>query len=322
MVSKQDVRVLNMILKYRKLHLTSLTVYMEGNVRILTWNVESIRSAIKKGFWSAVSEVDPDFLLIQETTLHKRVKYKQSNLCCNGYTGYFHHAKEKAYAGVAIYTKYEPLSAQSGLSGEFKDEEGRVLTLEFEDYFLMVVYCPFARQEFERLDFKISTFMPALLNEIQTLNAIKPVILGGDLNLTHQEIDSSSSSIIPSCHPRERLAFRSILDIGMIDAFRSTHPNDPGFTFPFRNTGGVRIDYILFHQNLNARVVEARVLTNYNHSDHNPLCVDFSLGYSVPERIQTSLVYLVLEDGTLDTKILKNTERRSIPLQERKIGAL
>lgn len=245
-------------------------------MKLISWNVNGIRAAVKKGFMDFFKEVDADAFCLQETKLQEG----QIDLELEGYHQYWNYAKKKGYSGTAIFTKKEPLSVYYGIGIEEHDQEGRVITLEYEDYYLITVYTPNSKTELERLDYRMvweDEFRAYLLK----LRGNKPVIVCGDLNVAHTEIDLKN----PKTNTKnagftieERTKMTALLDSGFIDTFRYFYPDTTGvyswwsYRFKAREKNvGWRIDYFVVSEELEKNLEDAKIHTQIHGSDHCPV---------------------------------------------------
>ena len=233
-------------------------------MKMISWNVNGLRACVTKGFETFFKEVDADFFAIQETKLQEG----QIDLNFEGYKSYFNSAEKKGYSGVAVYTKHQPLKVTKGIGIEQHDHEGRVLTLEYENFYFVTCYTPNSKRELLRLDYRM-VWEEAFLNYIEGLKATKPVIFCGDLNVAHQEIDLKN----PKTNRRnagftdeERGCFTKLLDKGYIDTFRYFYPDMTGvyswWSYMFKareKNAGWRIDYFVVSENLKERLVDAKI---------------------------------------------------------------
>lgn len=249
---------------------------------MISWNVNGLRACVTKGFESFFKEVDADFFAIQETKLQEG----QIELNFEGYKSYFNSAEKKGYSGVAVYTKHQPLKVTKGIGIEQHDHEGRVLTLEYENFYFVTCYTPNSKRELLRLDYRM-VWEDAFLNYIEGLKATKPVIFCGDLNVAHQEIDLKN----PKTNRRnagftdeERGCFTKLLDKGYIDTFRYFYPDMTGvyswWSYMFKareKNAGWRIDYFVVSENLKERLVDAKIHTEILGSDHCPVELEIDL---------------------------------------------
>lgn len=251
-------------------------------MKMISWNVNGLRACVTKGFESFFKEVDADFFAIQETKLQEG----QIELNFEGYKSYFNSAEKKGYSGVAVYTKHQPLKVIKGIGIEQHDHEGRVLTLEYENFYFVTCYTPNSKRELLRLDYRM-VWEEAFLNYIEGLKATKPVIFCGDLNVAHQEIDLKN----PKTNRRnagftdeERSCFTKLLDKGYIDTFRYFYPDMTGayswWSYMFKareKNAGWRIDYFVVSENLKERLVDAKIHTEILGSDHCPVELEINM---------------------------------------------
>ncbi|MGS2877052.1 exodeoxyribonuclease III [Listeria monocytogenes] len=245
-------------------------------MRLISWNVNGLRAAVKKGFLEYFEEVDADIFCLQETKLQEG----QIELDLPAYKDYWNYAVKKGYSGTAIFTKVEPLSVQYGLGIPEHDTEGRVITLEFEEFFMVTVYTPNSQAELKRLDYRM-TFEDAILEYVKNLDKTKPVVLCGDLNVAHEEIDLKNPKTNrknAGFSDEERAKFSAFLDAGFIDSFRYFYPDltDAYSWWSYRmnararNTGW-RIDYFIVSERLKDKLVDAKIHADLLGSDHCPV---------------------------------------------------
>ncbi|EAC7007717.1 exodeoxyribonuclease III [Listeria monocytogenes] len=245
-------------------------------MRLISWNVNGLRAAVKKGFLEYFEEVDADIFCLQETKLQEG----QIELDLPAYKDYWNYAVKKGYSGTAIFTKVEPLSVQYGLGIPEHDTEGRVITLEFEKFFMVTVYTPNSQAELKRLDYRM-TFEDAILEYVKNLDNTKPVVLCGDLNVAHEEIDLKNPKTNrknAGFSDEERAKFSAFLDAGFIDSFRYFYPDltDAYSWWSYRmnararNTGW-RIDYFVVSERLKDKLVDAKIHADVLGSDHCPV---------------------------------------------------
>ncbi|EAD0712764.1 exodeoxyribonuclease III [Listeria monocytogenes] len=245
-------------------------------MRLISWNVNGLRAAVKKGFLEYFEEVDADIFCLQETKLQEG----QIELDLPAYKDYWNYAVKKGYSGTAIFTKVEPLSVQYGLGIPEHDTEGRVITLEFEEFFMVTVYTPNSQAELKRLDYRM-TFEDAILEYVKNLDKTKPVVLCGDLNVAHEEIDLKNPKTNrknAGFSDEERAKFSAFLDAGFIDSFRYFYPDltDAYSWWSYRmnararNTGW-RIDYFVVSERLKDKLVDAKIHADVLGSDHCPV---------------------------------------------------
>lgn len=251
-------------------------------MKFISWNVNGLRACFGKGFPEIFAHLDADFFCLQET----KMQAGQLDAEMEGYTSYWNYAEKKGYSGTAIYTKHEPLSVRYGIGIEKHDQEGRVITLEMPTFYLVTVYTPNAQDELRRLDYRMEwedTFRAYLL----TLDADKPVIVCGDLNVAHKEIDLKNPKTNrrnPGFTDEERGKLQTLLDAGFTDTFRHFYPDlrdvyswwSYRFKSREKNTGW-RIDYFLASSRLESQLVSAHIHTDVFGSDHCPVEVIINL---------------------------------------------
>lgn len=245
-------------------------------MRFVSWNVNGLRACMQKGFLDFFQQIDADFFCLQETKLQDG----QIELELSGYQQYWCYAEKKGYSGTAIFTKHEPLSVSYGISIPELDTEGRVITLEYDDYFLVTCYTPNAQRELARIDHRMK-WEDAFRGYLTGLDAKKPVILCGDLNVAHKEIDlknPASNHGSAGFSDEERGAFTKLLEAGFTDSFRHLYPNKAGaytwWSYMFkareRNTGW-RIDYFVVSDRLQPFMEDAVIHSDVMGSDHCPV---------------------------------------------------
>lgn len=245
-------------------------------MRFISWNVNGLRACMQKGFSDYFERENPDFFCLQETKLQAG----QIDLQFEGYEQYWNYAQKKGYSGTAIFTKHTPLSVFYGMGIEALDTEGRLITLEYDDFYLVTCYTPNAQRELARLDFRL-TWEKAFADYLCALDAKKPVIVCGDLNVAHQEIDlknPKSNKGSAGFSDEERGCFSSLLSRGFIDTFRYLYPDVTGiyswWSYMFKarqNNAGWRIDYFLVSDRLKDRIDRASIHTDILGSDHCPV---------------------------------------------------
>lgn len=245
-------------------------------MKLISWNVNGIRACVTKGFLDFFNEMDADIFCIQESKLQAG----QIDLQLEGYHQYWNYAEKKGYSGTAIFTKKEPLSVTYGLGIEEHDKEGRVITLEFEDFYMVTVYTPNSKNELARLDYRM-VWEDAFREYLVNLDKKKPVIVCGDLNVAHKEIDLKN----PKTNTRnagfteeERGKFTDLLNAGFTDTFRFFYPDLTGvyswwsYRFSARaKNAGWRIDYFVTSKSIDEKLVDAKIHTEVLGSDHCPV---------------------------------------------------
>jgi exodeoxyribonuclease-3 len=248
-------------------------------MKLVSWNVNGLRACVKKGFLDYFHEVDADIFCIQETKLQEG----QIALELTGYRQYWNYAVKKGYSGTAVFTKIEPLSVRYGLGEDDFEEEGRILTLEFADFILVNVYTPNSQRDLARLNYRLE-WEDRILPYLQELNRKKPVVLCGDLNVAHQEIDlrNPKSNVGNSGFTdEERGKMTALLNAGFIDSYRYFYPDQEGaYTWwsymnkvRERNIGW-RIDYFIVSQSLISRLKNADIHSHVMGSDHCPIVLE------------------------------------------------
>ena len=251
-------------------------------LKLVSWNFNGLRAVVKKNFLDVFSEMDADFFCLQETKLQAG----QIDLEFEGYESYWNYDVKKGYSGTAIFTKHKPLSVHYGLSIENHDQEGRVITLEYADFWLLTVYTPNSQNELARIGYRME-WEDDFRAYLKKLEETKPVIVCGDLNVAHTEIDlknPKSNRKSAGFSDEERSKFTQLLDSGYIDTFRFFHPDVTGryswWSYRFnarKNNAGWRIDYFLTSQNLQNNLVSAEIHDSILGSDHCPVSLVVSI---------------------------------------------
>ncbi|MGL4652116.1 exodeoxyribonuclease III [Cetobacterium sp.] len=244
--------------------------------KLISWNVNGLRAVLQKNFLEYFNEVDADALCLQEIKLQEG----QTDFNPEGYNCYWNYAEKKGYSGTAIFTKQKPISVSYDIGIEHHDKEGRVITLEFENYYLVNVYTPNSQTELARLDYRM-TWEDDFRNYLLELDSKKPVVLCGDLNVAHTEIDlknPKSNRKNAGFTDEERAKFTQLLESGFVDSFRYLHPNTTdiyswwSYRFSARkNNAGWRIDYFVVSNKIKANIKEANIHTETLGSDHCPV---------------------------------------------------
>jgi len=245
-------------------------------MKLISWNVNGIRACLQKGFLDFFKEADADVFCIQESKMQEG----QLELDLPGYHQYWNYAEKKGYSGTAIFTKREPLSVQYGIGIEEHDHEGRVITLEFDDFYMVTVYTPNSQDELKRLSYRMQ-WESDFLKYLKSLEENKPVVFCGDLNVAHREIDLKNPKTNrknAGFTDEERGKFTELLEAGFVDTFRYFYPDTEGiyswwsYRFSARaKNAGWRIDYFCVSESLKDRLVDARILTDIMGSDHCPV---------------------------------------------------
>ena len=244
-------------------------------MKFISWNVNGLRACVGKDFEQSCRQLDADFFCLQETKMQEG----QLDLQFEGYTSYWNYAEKKGYSGTAIYTRHKPLSVTYGIGIDEHDHEGRVITLEMEDFYLVTVYTPNSQDGLRRLDYRM-TWETDFLAYLKRLDSQKPVIVCGDLNVAHQEIDLKN----PKTNRRnagftdeEREKMSILLDNGFTDTFRFLHPEEVTYSwwsYRFKareKNAGWRIDYFLISDRLRPQLTGATIHTEIFGSDHCPV---------------------------------------------------
>ena len=245
-------------------------------MKFISWNVNGLRACVQKGFLDYFPQENADFFCLQETKLSEG----QIELDLPGYKQYWNYAQKKGYSGTAIFAKHDPISVAYGIGIDELDTEGRVITLEYENFYLVTCYTPNAQQGLARIEHRMK-WENAFLAYLKSLDVIKPVIVCGDLNVAHNDIDlknPSSNRGNAGFSDQERDCFRRLLDNGFTDTFRFLYPDVTGvyswwsYRFNARaNNAGWRIDYFLVSDIIKDRILDAQIHSNTTGSDHCPV---------------------------------------------------
>lgn len=250
-------------------------------MRFISWNVNGLRACMQKGFQTYFNEINADFFCLQETKLQSG----QIDLALPEYHQYWSYAQKKGYSGTAIFCKETPLCVQYGIGSEELDTEGRLITLEYPEFYLVTCYTPNAQRELARIDHRLR-WDAAFRAHLQKLDAHKPVIACGDLNVAHQAIDlknPSSNRGNAGFSDEERESFSQLLSCGFTDSFRHLHPDMTGaytwwsYVYHARaNNAGWRIDYFLVSDRIADRITAAPIYSEVLGSDHCPVGLEIS----------------------------------------------
>ena len=244
-------------------------------MKLISWNVNGLRACEGKGFSEAFRQLDADFFCLQET----KMQPGQLDLHFEGYESYWNSAEKKGYSGTAVYTRHKPMSVTHGIGIDEHDHEGRVLTLEMQDFFLVCCYTPNSQDGLKRLDYRMR-WEDDFRAYLQRLDQQKPVILCGDLNVAHEEIDiknPKSNRRNAGFTDEERQKFSELLDSGFSDTFRTLYPDETTYSWwSYRfhareRNAGWRIDYFVVSNRLMSRVAGAAIHTEVFGSDHCPV---------------------------------------------------
>ncbi|GIO27214.1 exodeoxyribonuclease III [Ornithinibacillus bavariensis] len=251
-------------------------------MKLVSWNVNGLRACVRKGFLDYFQDIDADIFCVQETKLQEG----QIELDLDGYYQYWNYALRKGYSGTAIFTKQKPLSVKYGLGDNPAQPEGRIITLEFQDFFLMNVYTPNSQRDLARLDVRLE-WEDALLEHVLAHDKLKPVVLCGDLNVAHQEIDIKnykSNYGNSGFTDEERGKMTRFLEAGFIDTLRYFYPNEEGIytwwsymkTVRERNIGW-RIDYFIVSERLKDLLIDSHAQPTILGSDHCPIALEINI---------------------------------------------
>lgn len=248
-------------------------------MKFISWNVNGLRACVQKGFMDFFREADADIFCIQESKLQEG----QIELDMPGYYQYWNYAVKKGYSGTAVFTKHKPTAVSFGIGTEEHDQEGRVITLEYEEYYLVTVYTPNSQNELARLPYRMR-WEEDFLAYLKRLEEKKPVVFCGDLNVAHKEIDLKNPKTNrknAGFTDEERQKFTELLEAGFVDTFRYFYPDMEGiyswwsYRFSARaKNAGWRIDYFCVSESLKGRLADAKILTDVMGSDHCPIELD------------------------------------------------
>lgn len=249
-------------------------------MKFISWNVNGIRACIKKGFYDFFNSVDVDIFAVQET----KMQDGQENIDIDGYYRYMNSADKKGYSGTLIYTKNKPINVVYGIDSKYNDE-GRVITLEFDKFYFVCAYVPNSQEELARLSYRME-FEDNMRLYLSTLNKTKEVVYCGDLNVAHNPIDlknPKSNERNPGYSIEERTKFSELLNAGFIDTFRFLYPDVIKYSwwsyrfFSREKNIGWRIDYFIVSNNLKENIVDARIYDDILGSDHAPVYLEIDL---------------------------------------------
>lgn len=250
-------------------------------LKFISWNVNGLRACVGKDFENQFKELGADFFCLQETKMQEG----QLDLTFEGYNSYWNYAEKKGYSGTAIYTKHQPLSVSYGIGVEEHDHEGRVITLEYEKFYLITVYTPNSQTELRRLDYRM-TWEADFRKFLKNLDAKKPVIVCGDMNVAHEEIDIKNpkgNRKNAGFTDEEREKMTELLNDGFTDTFRYKYPEQVTYSwwsYRFKareKNAGWRIDYFLVSDRLQTNIADAKIHTDIMGSDHCPVELDLDI---------------------------------------------
>lgn len=253
-----------------------------ADIRLISWNVNGLRACLKKGFMDYFTRADADFFCIQESKLQAG----QIDLETEGYYQFWNYAEKKGYSGTAVFARKEPLSVSLGLGIEEHDHEGRVITLEYPDFYLVNVYTPNSQDGLKRLDYRMK-WEDDIRELLVELDREKPVILCGDMNVAHEEIDLKNPKTNrgnAGFSDEERAKMTQLLEAGFTDTYRYLYPDTEGvyswWSYRFnarKNNAGWRIDYFIVSDRLRDKIVDAKIHTDIMGSDHCPVELEIRL---------------------------------------------
>ncbi len=248
-------------------------------MKLISWNVNGLRACVQKGFLDVFKQEDADVFCVQETKMQEG----QLKLELEGYYQYWNYAVKKGYSGTAVFTKRKPLNVTYGIGIEDHDQEGRVITLEFEDFYFVTVYTPNSQAELARIDYRMK-WEDDFRTYLKSLDEKKPVIVTGDMNVAHQEIDLKNPKTNrknAGFTDQERAKFTELLSAGFIDTYRYFYPDTEGmyswWSYRFKareKNAGWRIDYFVVSEALKDRLKDAKILTQIMGSDHCPVVLE------------------------------------------------
>ena len=251
-------------------------------MKLVSWNVNGIRACVNKGFKDFFNEIDADIFCIQET----KCQEGQIDLEFEGYKSFWNSAEKKGYSGTAIFTKIDPLSVRYGIGIEEHDKEGRVITLEFEKFYMVDIYTPNSKRELERLDYR-QVWEDEIRKYLLKLNETKPVIMCGDLNVAHKEIDLKNPKTNrgnAGFTDEERNKMTELLNVGFVDTFRYLYPDKEEQYSWWSYMGrareknvGWRIDYFIVSEDVKEKIIDAKIYPEVMGSDHCPVGLDISI---------------------------------------------
>lgn len=255
-------------------------------MKLISWNVNGLRAVINKGFKEFFKEIDADIFCIQETKMQEAQLDENILEIFEGYNAYWNSAEKKGYSGTAIFTKQKPLNVTYGIGKEEHDKEGRVITLEFEKFYMVNIYTPNSKRELERLDYR-QLWEDEIRAYLLKLKENKPVVMCGDLNVAHEEIDLKNPKTNrknAGFTDEEREKMTELLNAGFVDTYRYKYPEVEGkyswwsYMFHAREkNAGWRIDYFIVSENLKDKIEDAKILDDIYGSDHCPVELDLNI---------------------------------------------
>ena len=251
-------------------------------MKLISWNTNGIRAAIKKGFYDFFEEIDADIFCVQETKMQEG----QEDIISPGYFQYWDSAVKKGYSGTLVFSKKEAISFHKGLGLDDHDQEGRVVTLEFDKFYLVNVYTPNSKDGLLRLDYRVNEWDKEFREYVNRLKEIKSVIICGDLNVAHNEIDLANpdtNHFSAGFSDEERESFSKLLNSGFIDTYRHLYPDKVKYSWWSYRTAarernvGWRIDYFLVSEDLKEKIMRADILNDVYGSDHCPVMLEIDI---------------------------------------------
>lgn len=255
-------------------------------MKLISWNVNGLRAVVNKGFKEFFKEIDADIFCIQETKMQEAQLDENILEIFEGYNAYWNSAEKKGYSGTAIFTKQKPLNVTYGIGKEEHDKEGRVITLEFEKFYIVNIYTPNSKRELERLDYR-QLWEDEIRAYLLKLKENKPVVMCGDLNVAHEEIDLKNPKTNrknAGFTDEERAKMTELLNAGFVDTYRYKYPEVEGkyswwsYMFHAREkNAGWRIDYFIVSENLKDKIEDAKILDDIYGSDHCPVELDLNI---------------------------------------------
>ena len=255
-------------------------------MKLISWNVNGLRAVMNKGFKDFFDKIDADIFCIQETKMQENQVDDNIKEIVKEYNSYWNSAEKKGYSGTAIFSKEKPINVTYGIGKEEHDKEGRVITLEFEDFYMVNIYTPNSKRELERLDYR-QIWEDEIRAYLLDLSTKKPVVMCGDLNVAHNEIDLKNPKTNrknAGFTDEERAKMTELLNAGFIDTFRYKYPEVEGkyswwsYMFHAREkNAGWRIDYFIVSENLKDKIEDAKILDDIYGSDHCPVELDLNI---------------------------------------------
>ena len=251
-------------------------------MKLISWNVNGLRACLGKGFQDVFHTLDADMFCLQET----KMQPGQAQVDCDGYEEYWYSAEKKGYSGTALFTRQKPIQVVYGMGMDQHDHEGRIITAEYEEFYLVTCYTPNSQNELKRLDYRMQ-WEDDFRDYMKELDAVKPVILCGDLNVAHEEIDLKNPKTNrknAGFTDEERTKMTELLAAGFTDSFRYLHPDATdiyswwSYRFKARqNNAGWRIDYFIVSDRIKDKIQKAEILTDIMGSDHCPVLLEIDL---------------------------------------------